>query len=99
MVQDFDIESNTEFVEEGRVGYRVTQMLGTGEILTLFALYYGEDTSTAPGSEEMTLLPLAGDTTTATIRFNGYSVEARALVSASVLEALLGRLVEVPRSN
>jgi tetratricopeptide (TPR) repeat protein len=99
MVQDFDIESNTELLEEGRVGYRVTQMLGTGEILTLFAVYYGEDISAAPGSEEMTLLPLAGDTTTATIRFNGYSVEARALVPASVLEALLGRLAEVPRSN
>jgi hypothetical protein len=99
MVQDFDIDSNTEFEADGRVGYRVMQTLGTGELLTLSAVYYGDEISEAPGSEEMTLLPLAGDTTAAIIRFSGYSVEARALVSASVLQTLLGRLVEVPRPN
>jgi len=99
MVQDFDIDSNTEFEVDGRAGYRVTQTLGTGELLTLSAVYYGEEISTAPGSGEMTLLPLAGDTTAAIISFSGYSVEARALVSASVLQTLLGRLVEVPRPN
>jgi hypothetical protein len=99
MVQDFDIDSNTEFEVDGRLGYRVTQTLGTGELLTLSAVYYGDEISDAPGTEEMTLLPLAGDTTAATIRFSDYSVEARALVSASVLQTLLGRLVEVTRPN
>jgi hypothetical protein len=99
MVQDFDIESNTEFEADDRVGYRVSQTLGTGELLILSAVYYGDDISSAPGSEEMTLAPLVGDTTTAIIHFNGYAVEARAVVSASVLATLLGRLIEVPRSN
>lgn len=99
MVQDFDIESNTEFVADGRVGYRVSQILGTGELLVLSAVYFGEDIASAPGSEEMTLAPLVGDTTTAIIHFNRYAVEARAVVSASVLATLLGRLIEVPRSN
>jgi hypothetical protein len=99
MVQDFDVDSNTEFEADGRVGYRVTQTLGTGEQLTLSAVYYGEEISAAPGTDSMTLAPLVGDTTTAIIRFNGYFIEARALVSATVLEALLNRLVEVPRSN
>ncbi len=99
MVQDFDIESNTEFEADDRVGYRVSQTLGTGELLILSAVYYGDEISSAPGSEEMTLAPLVGDTTTAIIHFNGYAVEARAVVSASVLATLLGRLIEVPRSN
>ncbi len=99
MVQDFDIESNTEFFVDGRVGYRTVQILGTGEQLTISAVYYGDDISNAPGTEEMTLAPLAGDTTTAIMHFNGYAIEARALVSASILGTMLGRLVEVPRSN
>jgi hypothetical protein len=33
------------------------------------------------------------------MHFNGYAVEARAIVSASVLETLLGRLIEAPQSN
>ena len=98
-VLDFDIESSTEFTADGRVGYRITQVLGTGELLTLSAVYYGDDIRSAPGTEEMTLAPLAGDTTTAMIQFNGYAVDARAIVSASVLEALLARLAEVPTSN
>jgi hypothetical protein len=99
MVQDFDVESHAEYAADGRVGYRVTQLLGTGEQLTLSAVYYGDEIASAPGTEEMTLAPLAGDTTTAIIKFNGYSVEARAIVSASVLETLLSRLAEIPRSN
>ena len=99
MVQDFGVETATEFTVEGRVGYRITQLLGTGELLTLSAVYYGDDIASAPGSAEMTLTPLAGDTTTAIIQFAGYVVEARALVSASVLETLLSRLTEIPRSN
>ncbi|MFC1640282.1 tetratricopeptide repeat protein [Gemmatimonadota bacterium] len=99
MVQDFDIESTTEFTADGRVGFRITQLLGTGERLTLSAIYYGEDIASAPGTEEMTLAPLVGDTTTAMMHFNGYAVEARAIVSASVLETMLGRLVEVPPTN
>jgi tetratricopeptide (TPR) repeat protein len=99
MVQDFDIESTTEFTAEGRAGYRITQMLGTGEMLVLSAVYFGDDIASAPGTEQMTLAPLDGDTTTAILHFNGYAVEARAIVSASVLEALLGRLTEVLPSN
>ncbi len=99
MVQDFGIETSTEFDADGRVGYRITQILGTGERLTLAAVYYGEDIASAPGTAWMTLAPLAGDTTTAIIQFSGYAVEARAIVSASVLEALLARLIEVPRTN
>jgi hypothetical protein len=99
MVQDFDIQSTTEFAVNGRAGFTVTQVLGTGEQLTLNAVYYGEDIDSAPGTDEMTLTPLVGDTTTAILHFNGYAVEARAVVSASVLETLLSRLVEVPPSN
>ena len=99
MVQDFDIESTTEFTVNGRVVFTVMQVLGTGEQLTLNAVYYGEDIDSAPGTDEMTLTPLVGDTTTAIMHFNGYAVEARAVVSASVLETLLSRLVEVPPSN
>lgn len=99
MVQDFDIESTTEFETDGRVGFTVTQILGTGEQLTLTAVYYGEDIGSASGTEEMTLTPLVGDTTTAVMQFSGYTVDARAVVSASVLQTLLSRLVEVPPSN
>ena len=99
MVQDFDIESTTEFTADGRVGFRITQILGNGERLTLSAVYYGEDIASAPGTEEVALAPLAGDTTTAIMHFNGYAVEARAIVSASVLVTLLGRLIEAPQSN
>jgi hypothetical protein len=99
MVDGLEIESTTEVAADGRLGYRVTQILASGERLTLTAIYYGSDIAVAPGRDQMTLAPLAGDTTTGIIRFDGYSVEARAVISASDLAALLDRLTEVPRSD
>ena len=99
LVQGFRVESTAEFAVDGKVGYRVTQVLNSGERLTLTTVYYGGNIAAAPWTEEITLSSLVGDTSTATMQFNGYAVEARAVVSASVLELLLGRLTEVRPSN
>ncbi len=97
MVDGLAVNTRSEFDADGREGYRVIQVLPSGGRLVLDAVYYGDEIASAPGSEEMTLAPLSGDTTMAVIKFGDYSVEARAVISASQLETLLGRLVAVPQ--
>jgi len=96
MVRGLAMDTSSQFEVDGRPAYRVVQFLNSGARLILTSVYYGNDIDSAPGSEEVTLAPLAGDTTIAIIQFEGYAVEARALATASQLESLLTQLVEVP---
>ena len=97
MVSDLEISSSTPFEVEGRQGYRIVQLTGTGDQLTITAIHLGGVGGNTTGTNPS--VQVTGDTSVGRLRFAGYTVEARAAVSSDIMEALLRRLVEVPTSE
>jgi hypothetical protein len=79
-------------VEEMAAGYRVVQILETGEQLELTVTPLAQAPATGAGALRVTTLP--GDTAMGTVRFGDNLISARALVAADVLESLLRRIGE-----
>jgi hypothetical protein len=90
-VEGLRIESVEELATGG--GYRVTQVLTTGERLALTVLPL--DQAPVGGAGALRVVTLPGDTAEGTVRMGDRAITARATVAADVLERLLRRIVEV----
>ena len=91
VVEGLTIESVEELATGG--GYRVTQILTTGERLALTVLPL--DQAPVGGAGALRVVTLPGDTAEGTVRMGDRAITARAAVAADVLERLLRRIVEV----
>lgn len=88
-VEGLPVARISEFSVAGRTGYRVVQLLQSGERLTLTLTPAGP---TVVGLEEPRITTLAGDTLLGTVHFGGFVVSAQARIAPDVLDGLLRRL-------
>jgi hypothetical protein len=95
VVEGLAIES-VEDLPSGTGGYRVLQILASGEGLALTVVPI-DRAGPVVGGGALRVSPLRGDSVIGTVRFGDDLVTARASVSLSVLEGLLRQLVEVER--
>jgi len=81
-------------IGQGRTGYRLVQLLDSGERLTLtvFPIAAGAAATMTDGAVQVTSNP--DGTAEGIVRFGDYEVRARAAVSTELLEVLLEQLVE-----
>ena len=83
-------------IAQDRTGYRLVQLLDSGERLTLtvFPIAAGAAATMTDGAVQVTSNP--DGTAEGIVRFGDYEVRARAAVSTELLEVLLEQLVEGP---
>jgi len=95
VVEGLQIQS-VEDLPSGTGGYRVVQVLASGEGLALTVVPM-DRAGPIVGGGALRVSPLRGDSAIGTVRFGDELVTARASVSLSVLEGLLRQLVEIER--
>ena len=96
VVAGLAVEDVSEFSSNGETGFRVVQLLESGERLTLTMLPFRGDTTER---SEGRVTAVAPDSAVGTVRFRGYLIEVRARVATDILQDLLRRLVEVGGPN
>jgi hypothetical protein len=90
VVDGLEIREITESSYQGRLGFRVVQVLQSGE---LFIMESYRDT-TISGTGRVTVLQTPTDTIVGIVRLQGYEVIASCVMPEDSLRSLMSRLVE-----
>ena len=93
-IEGLAVESVTEIAPGMNAGYRVVQLLGSGERLTLTVVPRGAGTDTLP-SGQPNVGELAAGGAMGVVGFGDFVVSARGPVAPEVLDGLLRRLTQV----
>src|SRR5262249_268924 len=80
IIDGLTVDSVTQFAAGGTTGYRVVQTLDSGEHITLSAVPVA-GAQNPPAAEEVRIDSLPGDTAVATVRFEGFVVNARGVIA------------------
>ena len=94
MVEGLVVETVRALITPGRTGYRVVQMLDSGERLTLTVFSITADAAATMTEGAVQVTGNADGTAEGIVRFGGYEVRAQAAISTELLEVLLEQLVE-----
>jgi hypothetical protein len=93
-VEGLMVETVRALITAGRTGYRLVQILDSGERLTLTVFPIAADAAATMTEGAVQVTGNADGTAEGIVRFGDYEVRARAVISTELLEVLLEQLVE-----
>ncbi len=93
-VEGLVVETVRTLITSGRTGYRVVQILDSGERLTLTVFPIATEAAATMTEGAVQVTGNADGTAEGIVRFGDYEVRARATISTELLEVLLEQLVE-----
>ncbi len=88
------VETVSALITAGRTGYRLVQILDSGERLTLTVFPIAADAAATMTEGAVQVTSNADGTAEGIVRFGDYEVRARAVISTELLKVLLEQLVE-----
>ncbi len=94
MVEGLVVETVRALTAAGRTGYRLVQILDSGERLTLTVFPITADAAAAMTEGVVQVIGNADGTAEGIVRFGDYEVRARAVISTELLDVLLEQLAE-----
>lgn len=93
-VEGLMVATVRSLITPGRTGYRVVQILDSGERLTLTVFPIAADAAATMTEGAVQVTSNADGTAEGIVRFGDYEVRARAVISTELLKVLLEQLVE-----
>ena len=93
-VEGLVVETARTLITPGRTGYRLVQILDSGERLTLTIFPIAGDAAVTMTEGAVQVIGNADGTAEGIVRFGDYEVRARAVISTELLKVLLEQLVE-----
>ncbi len=98
-VEGLVVETARALITADRTGYRLVQILDSGERLTLTIFPIAADAAATMTEGAVQVIGNADGTAEGVVRFGDYEVRARAVISTELLKVLLEQLVAGAPSN